>query len=146
MAIHTVRCRRRWWWSMDARQGDAWAGVKVDIRVDRHVAPLDELARLLEDTIAYDAYGGAAEALIDGRSQDSLNLVDQALRGLPDEANFEFLRVSALAADGRGEEAAGTLSALLAANPSWAIVARSFVAKGLIALPRRNARDVVGDS
>ena len=86
----------------------------MDIRVDRHVAPLDELAHLLEDAIAYDAYGGAAEALIDGRPQDSLNLVDQALRVLPDKANFEFLRVSALAADGRGKEAARTLSALLA--------------------------------
>jgi uncharacterized Ntn-hydrolase superfamily protein len=117
------------------RRDEAWAGVMVDIRVDRHPAPLDMLAHLLDDATAYGAYGGAVEALIGGRPEDSLSLLDQALRALPGEANFEFLRAGALAGAGRGDEAAKTLRALLAANPSWATVVRSFAAKGLIALP-----------
>ncbi|MGO8859429.1 MAG: DUF1028 domain-containing protein [Acidimicrobiales bacterium] len=117
------------------QRDDVWAGVKMDIRVDRHRAPLDELAHLLDDATAFGAYGGAVEALMDGRPEDSLSLLDQALRALPGEANFEFLRVGALAAAGRGDEAAKTLRALLAANPSWATVARSFAARGLIVLP-----------
>ena len=117
------------------RRDEAWAGVTVDIRVDRHPAPLDVLAHLLDDAIAHGAYGGAVEALIDGRTEDSLRLLEQALRALPGESNFEFLRAGALAGAGRGNEAAKTLRALLGANPSWATVVRSFVAKGLIALP-----------
>ena len=120
------------------RRDEAWAGVIVDIRVDRHPAPLDVLAHLLDDATAYGVYGGAVEALVDGRPEDSLSLLNQALRALPGEANFEFLRAGALAGAGRGDEAAMTLRALLAANPSWATVVRSFAAKGLIELPRRN--------
>ena len=78
----------------------------MDIRVAGHVAPLDELARLLEDATAYGTYGGAIEALMEGRPEDSLSLLDEALRVLPGEANFVFL-AGALAAAGRGDEAEG---------------------------------------
>jgi hypothetical protein len=59
---------------------------------------------------------------MDGRPEDSLSLLEQALGALPGETNFEFLRVGALAAAGRGEEAAKTLGVLLAAThpgPPW---------------------------
>ena len=129
------------------RRDEAWAGVKVDIRVDRHQAPLDELAHMLENAAAFGAYGGAVEAFMGGRPEDALSLLDRALRALPGEANFEFLRGVALAAAGRGEEAAKTLRALLAANPSWATVARSFATKGFIALPAEVDLDaLLGDS
>lgn len=117
------------------RRDNAWAGVRVDIRVDRHIRPLDELADLLEDATAYAAYGDAVEALMAARPKDALSILDQSLHALPGEANFEFLRVGALAAAGRGHEAANALRALLAINPSWATLVRSFAAKGLIAVP-----------
>lgn len=96
---------------------------------------------------AFGAYGCAVEAFVDGRPDDSLSLIDQALCALPGEANFAFLRGVALAAAGRGEAAADALRALLAANPSWSTVARSFAAKGLIALPPEMDLDaLLGDS
>ena len=128
------------------RREDAWAGTKVDIRVDRHAAPLDELADLLEEATAYGTYGEAVDALLAGRPEESLRILDRALQSLPGEENFEFLRVGALAAAGRGDEAATMLRALVASNPSWAIVARSFAAKGLLVLPGDLNQDApVGD-
>lgn len=128
------------------RRDEAWTGVTVDIRIDRHPAPLDVLTHLLDDATAYGVYGGAVEALMDGRPEDSLSLLDQALRALPGEANFEFLRAGALAGAGRSDEAAKTLRALLIANPSWAPVVQSFAAKGLIALPGEiDLNELLGD-
>ena len=75
----------------------------MDIRVDRHLTPLDVLAHLLVDASAHGAYGDALEALIDGRPEDSLSLLDQALRVLPrrgDEMRRRRTVRALLAADG----------------------------------------------
>jgi predicted Zn-dependent protease len=117
------------------RRDEAWAGTRVSPRVDRHAAPLDELAALLDASAAFEAYNQALDALMGGRPDKSLDLIDAALATLPGEENFEFLRAGALAASGRADEATRTLRALVAARPSWAAVARSAAAKGMLALP-----------
>jgi uncharacterized Ntn-hydrolase superfamily protein len=117
------------------RRDEAWAGARVSIRVDRHSAPLDELAILLDASVAFGAYSQALDALIAGRPDESRVLIDGALATLPGEENFEFVRAGALAASGRADEAARTLRALVAARPSWAAVARSAAGKGMLALP-----------
>jgi uncharacterized Ntn-hydrolase superfamily protein len=117
------------------RRDEAWAGARVSIRVDRHSAPLDELAALLDASAAFQAYNQALDALIGGRPDESLDLIDGALATLPGEENFEFLRAGALAASGRADEATHTLRALVAARPSWAAIARSAAAKGMLVLP-----------
>ena len=117
------------------RSDDASAGVVVDLRVDDHGAPLDELARLLDRADAFHQYGAAVDALFRGDAAQALELVDGALRHDPDEGNFVFVRVGALALAGRTAEAADTMRTLLALNPGWRVVARSFGAKGLLPIP-----------
>jgi uncharacterized Ntn-hydrolase superfamily protein len=117
------------------RRDEAWAGTRVSIRVDRHAAPLDELAALLDASVAFAAYTQALDALIASRPDESLDLIDGALAILPGEENFEFVRAGALAAMGRTDEAVRALRALVAARPSWAAVARSVTGKGMLALP-----------
>jgi hypothetical protein len=128
------------------RRPDPWVGVTIDIRVDRHDAPLDELARLLDAAVAYADYGKAVDALMGGRPDESIELLDAPMRQLPGEGNFEFLRSGALAAAGRTEAAVRQMTALLASNPSWAVLARSFAAKGLLQLPESvDVDDLAGD-
>ncbi len=117
------------------RQPEPWAGVTIDIRVDRSDAPLDELARLLDAAIAYGGYGNAVDALMAGRAQESIELLEAPLRLLPGEGNFVFLLGGALAATGRTDAAVENMKGLLATNPAWAVLARSFAAKGLLQLP-----------
>jgi hypothetical protein len=117
------------------RHDEPWAGVTVDIRVDRHPAPLDELGRLLDAAVAYRAYSQAVDAQIGGRPLEALDLLDGAAHALPGEGNFEFLRVGALAAATRVVDARQAMEALTAENPGWARLAHSFAAKGLINLP-----------
>jgi uncharacterized Ntn-hydrolase superfamily protein len=117
------------------RHDEPWAGVTIDIRVDRDPAPLDELGRLLDAAVAYRACGQAVDALIGGRPRDALDLVNGAAQALPTEGNFDFLRVGALAAADRVADAQQAMQTLLAVNPGWARLARSFAAKGLINLP-----------
>jgi predicted Zn-dependent protease len=90
---------------------------------------------LLKASVAFGAYNQALDALIAGRPDESLDLIDGALATLPGEENFEFVRAGALAAVGRADEAVRALRALAAARPSWAAVARSVAGKGMLALP-----------
>lgn len=110
-------------------------GLVVDVRVDQHDAPLDELVRLL---IARDAYAGhstAVDALFAGDPQRALELCDAALALLPGDENLRFVRVGALAFLGRFDEAHAETRGLVAGRASWETILRSFATKGLLALP-----------
>jgi uncharacterized Ntn-hydrolase superfamily protein len=116
-------------------QPDPWAGVTIDIRVDRAAAPLEELARLLDAAIAYRGYQDAVDALMGGRPDESIELLEAPMQRLPGEGNFVFVLSGALAAAGRTDGAIEEMRRLLAGNPAWAVLARSFAAKGLLRLP-----------
>jgi uncharacterized Ntn-hydrolase superfamily protein len=117
------------------RQDDPWVGRRVDLRVDRHDRPLDELARLLDAAEAYHRMDEGVEALIAGDGERALAALDQGLAVLPGEENLRFPRVGALMMAGRERESVAELQALVGSRPTWAGIVRSFAAKGLIVLP-----------
>ena len=118
-----------------AHAAEPWAGRLVDLRVDRSGDPLGELRRLLDAAEAYGAFGRAVDALGGGNAVAALAAADQGLALLPGEQNLRFIRGGALAASGDEEAGHAVLRALIDERPSWAVVARGFADKGLLALP-----------
>src|SRR5262249_34852401 len=119
------------------RSDDPAAGRVIDVRVDRHDAPLDELARLLDAAEAYNDFARGVGALVAGDGPRALAALDHGLALLPGEENLRFPHAGALALDGRPALAVAEIDALISARPSWSIVIGSFVAKGLMPpLPR----------
>jgi hypothetical protein len=110
-------------------------GLVVDVRVDRHDAPVDELARLLTAREAYAGHSAAVDALFAGDPQRALELCDAALALLPGDENLCFVRSGALAFLGRFDAARDEMRRLVADRGSWETIVRSFAAKGLLALP-----------
>jgi predicted Zn-dependent protease len=117
------------------RRDEPWAGVTLDVRVEEHDSPLDELARLLSLAADYGTLDAAEEALTAGRGDEALALLAPVLDRRPQEGNVLLLQAGALAAAGQPDAAVETLRRLVAAQPSWAVVLRSFVAKGMVQLP-----------
>ncbi len=117
------------------RNDDDHAIPKINLRVDDHPQPLDELRRLTRVATAFRGFGDATDALFGGRPEDALRQVDAALLILPDDENLRFVRAGALAFCGRIDEALGVTRQLVAARPSWETIIRSFAAKGLLTLP-----------
>jgi uncharacterized Ntn-hydrolase superfamily protein len=117
------------------RRDDPTDGVIVDIRVDEHEHPLDELARLLTASDAFAHYFRAVDAIAAGDLEGLRREIGAAHELLPDEENILFVRAGALFFDGRIDEGQAALRALVAARPSWATVIRSFAEKGMIAVP-----------
>jgi uncharacterized Ntn-hydrolase superfamily protein len=110
-------------------------GTLVDVRVDHHERPLDELARLVRVSAAFRSYERATDALFAGRAEEALQQVEIALATLPDDENMRFLHAGALVFSGRVDEAQSVTRELVAKRASWATVIRSFAAKGLLPLP-----------
>ena len=117
------------------RHENPWEGRLVDVRVDRHDRPLDALGNLIDAAAAYAAFQRGVDALVANDATTALAELDEGLALLPGEENLRFPRIGALGQTGRLDDAVAEARVLLAARPTWAIVLRSFVAKGLIQLP-----------
>jgi uncharacterized Ntn-hydrolase superfamily protein len=117
------------------RRDDPTEGVLVDIRVDEHARPLDELARLLTAADAFDHYSRAERAIGTGDFDAVRREIDAAHELMPAEENILFLRAGSLFLEGRIEEGRAAMSALIDARPSWATILRSFGEKGIVAMP-----------
>jgi hypothetical protein len=108
---------------------------KLDLRVDSHPRPLDELRDLTRAAVAFRGFGAASNALMSGQAEEALREIDAALVILPDDENLRFLRAGALVFCGRVDEAGAVRRELVAARPSWATIIRSFATKGLLPVP-----------
>lgn len=117
------------------RRERPWEGVVVDVRVEHHPEPLDELARLLATAGAFRACDQGETALFEGDPAAALAAANRGLAALPDEGNLHLLRAGALLMSGSVEEGVAEARGLVASNPSWAVVLRSVAGKGLFPLP-----------
>jgi uncharacterized Ntn-hydrolase superfamily protein len=117
------------------RRDEPWVGVTLDVRVEEHESPLDELARLLDLAVDYGTLDAAEEALTEGRGEEALALLAPVLDRRPREGNVLLIQAGALAAVGQPEHAVEVVRTLLGVEPTWAVVLRSFVDKGMVQLP-----------
>jgi uncharacterized Ntn-hydrolase superfamily protein len=117
------------------QQDHPWEGRVVDVRVDHHDQPLDELGRLLEVADAFERIDKSEEALFGGDPAGALREVEIALGRLPGDENARFLRAGALIFSGQPDAGLEELRSLIAGRPSWAVVIRSFADKDLLPLP-----------
>jgi uncharacterized Ntn-hydrolase superfamily protein len=96
----------------------AWTR-EVDLRVDEHPAPLDELERLLRVQDAYDAIDTAEELAAAGNVPAALAAWATAGELAPDDAQVAVWRALAYAAGGRLGSARPLLERATRTNPRW---------------------------
>jgi uncharacterized Ntn-hydrolase superfamily protein len=111
------------------------SGTVIDLRVERSDDPLGELAELLDAADAFAAFERGVDELMAGDPTGALRTFDRGLELLPGEANLRFPRIGALAASGAVDDARAELRGLLADDPGWEVLLRSFADKGMIAMP-----------
>lgn len=94
----------------------------VDLRVEDHRQPLDELARLIETRRAYMALNRGDALMAEGAFDEALASYEQATRMLPDEATdgeAAFWTGVAFVAAGREADATPYLQRGAALNRAW---------------------------
>lgn len=100
------------------RSGQAWADRTVDLRVEDHPEPLDELARLLRLKRAYQAHNRAALAHLAGDRAAAEAAEAQALELGPELVEVRFWTGLRLLERGQREAARDLLEPILR-DPKW---------------------------
>jgi uncharacterized Ntn-hydrolase superfamily protein len=116
-----VRGRQSAALAVAAAEGEPWRRT-IDLRVDDHPAPLDELRRLLTLQRAYELAGAADELMAAGRAGDAGDLYRRAASLAPD--SDELLFWAGLALANAGELDAGLAAVRKAAEkqPNWLVL------------------------
>jgi uncharacterized Ntn-hydrolase superfamily protein len=94
-------------------------GRTIDLRVDDHPDPLDELRRLHTLDHAYGLMVEAEEIAAEGRRDEAAQLIEQALALAPDGDELLFWAAVASAEAGNLTQATERMRAATALNPGW---------------------------
>jgi uncharacterized Ntn-hydrolase superfamily protein len=114
------------------RHEHPWEGVIVDVRVDHHPTPLDELERLVHLALSYQHDERAFELLESGDPEAALDAVDAGLALAPGDAELLLTRACALVALGHHEEARSIIVELVDVQAGWADTLRAYSRRGLL--------------
>jgi uncharacterized Ntn-hydrolase superfamily protein len=102
-------------------EGEPWRRT-VDLRVEDHEAPLDELRRLLTLQSAYDLAGAGDELLAAGRTDEAGALYRQAAEVAPGSDELLFWSGLARAQAGDLEGGVAAVRRAVEENPNWLVL------------------------
>jgi len=112
--------------------GRPWVDTVLDLRVEDHPEPLQELQRLLEMKRAYLRAGAADKALENGDMESALLEFAAAQQAMADNPELKFWHAVALAFGGRVDEAMPLFKDVFESDSNWAELLRRLPAAGLV--------------
>jgi uncharacterized Ntn-hydrolase superfamily protein len=112
--------------------GDRWRDRLVDLRVDDHPAPLDELGRLLGLHRAYQEMNAGDEAVAAGDFEAALGHYSRATAMAPGIVELPFWQAVTLFVEGREAEALPIFRRVFAEEPRWVELVRRLPPVGLL--------------
>ena len=102
-------------------EGEPWR-ARIDLRVEDHEAPLEELRRLLELQRAYELAGAADELMAADRAQEAGELYRRAAELAPGSDELLFWAGLALANAGDLEAGVDAVRRAADAQPNWLVL------------------------
>ncbi len=114
--------------------GTEWGDRVIDLRIEDHPRPLDELTRVLHLWRAYGHAERAEELELVPDLEEAMRERSCSLELVPDHPELAFWAAVAMAGAGRLDDARRTVAVAHAAGPGWAELLRRVVADGQVEL------------
>ena len=114
--------------------GTEWGDRVIDLRVEDHPTPVDELARVLRLWRAYGHAERAEELELVGDLDAAMRERFTSLAMQPDHPELAFWAAVAMARAGRLDDARRTMATALSAGPGWAELLHRVVDDGQVEL------------
>ncbi len=126
--------------------GRPWAGADrlVDLRIEDHPDPLQELRRLLRLQRAYDHANRGDELFATQKVEDALKEYAAATRLAPEILELPFWQAVTMASVGRMADAEPIFRAVFAKEPFWADLVPRLPAAGLLPDDKALVARIVG--
>jgi uncharacterized Ntn-hydrolase superfamily protein len=112
--------------------GRPWADEVLELRVEDHAGPIQELRRLVTLHRAYEHSNRGDDLLGSGRVQDALEEYRMAAQIAPQIEELPFWHAVTLADLGRVDEALPIFRQVFAVNADWAVLVQRLPAAGLL--------------
>jgi uncharacterized Ntn-hydrolase superfamily protein len=110
-----------------------WMGRILELRVEDHREPIQELKRILKMKRGYEWAERGDEFLTSGKLRESSDAFEKALESVPDNEEILYWRGATLIGSSSGmEEGSEILAKVFRKNKNWIMVTRSLVKKGYI--------------
>ncbi len=119
-----------------------WQGILVDLRVDDHPEPLQELRRLLIVNKAYDSMNQGDAFLAEGKISEAFLAYDTAARLAPEIIELPFWQAVTLAESNRMEEALPIFQRVFNEDPHWLELVKRLPAAGLLKVDPENLKRI----
>jgi uncharacterized Ntn-hydrolase superfamily protein len=123
--------------------GQVWKDRAVDLRVDDHRDPLNELARLLKVHRAYESMDAGDAALEAGEMAAALKHYSMAERMFPHNEEMVFWHAVGLANSGRFAESVPLFRKAFGRNPNWRIMAPRLAGNGTLRVSERQLLELL---
>jgi len=112
--------------------GNVWEDKLVDLRVDDHSEPLQELRRLLNVHRAYEHMNNGDLAVEKNDLLKAMHEYSAAMKMFPDNLEMQYWTAVALANNNRLEEALPIFKNIFSKNENWKILTPRLVKPGLL--------------
>jgi len=126
-----------------ASTGAPWDERLVDLRVDDHRAPLQELARLYTVHLAYQYMNEGDLAVEKGNMESAMNAYNAAMKLFPANLEMQFWTAVTLAGNGNMEKALPLFKKVFAGDPNWKELVRRLPRAGLLNLPQKDLQAIL---
>lgn len=125
------------------RTENSWEDKKIDLRVDDHKAPLEELSRLLKVARAYEHMNRGDLAVEAGDMKKALKEYGAAEKMFPENLEMKFWKAVALANSGQIEEAKPIFSTVFEADANWKEMITRLPASGILTISEEELQKII---
>jgi len=120
-----------------------WQGILVDLRVDDHPEPLQELRRLLIVNKAYESMNQGDTFLAEGKISEAFLAYDTAARLAPEIIELPFWQAVTLAESNRLSEALPIFHRIFNEDPHWLELVKRLPAAGLLKVSAEDLQKII---
>jgi uncharacterized Ntn-hydrolase superfamily protein len=122
---------------------NSWEDKKIDLRVDDHSQPLEELQRLLKVARAYEFMNRGDLAMEEENISEALEQYEKAMKLFPKNLEMKYWTAVALANSSRLPEAKNLFDSIFAADNAWREMTKRLPASGLLRISEEDLEEIV---
>lgn len=122
---------------------NTWEDKKIDLRVDDHEQPLEELERSLKVARAYEFMNRGDLAMEEENVEKALEQYGEAMKLFPENLEMKYWTAVALANSGRIDEASTLFDSIFKADDNWREMTKRLPASGLLNISEEELEEIV---
>ncbi|MCB0661245.1 MAG: DUF1028 domain-containing protein [Saprospiraceae bacterium] len=123
--------------------GKVWVDHKVDLRVDDHVTPLQELRRLLKVHTAYTFMNEGDVLVEEGKIEEAMVAYSTAEKMFPENLEMQFWHAVTLANINRVDEALPIFKNVFEGNEKWTSLTPRLTKNGLLTVSEEDLQRIL---